>query len=89
MHDATRVVRAGLPPASQGEPFLPGPVFASTYHLAGAPASSPYTYGRYHNPTWDSSARARMLSQLPVFSPPTRRCVGSDTPASRKTRRTN
>lgn len=58
MHDATRVVRAGLPPASQGEPFLPGPVFASTYHLAGAPASSPYTYGRYHNPTWTLYERA-------------------------------
>jgi cystathionine gamma-lyase len=52
LHDATRVVRAGLPDASQGEPFHPGPVFAAPYHVAGDPASAPYTYGRFHNPTW-------------------------------------
>src|SRR5262249_36814868 len=58
MRDATRVVHAGLPEPSQGEPFLPGPVFAGTFHLAGEPASSPYTYGRYHNPTWTHFERA-------------------------------
>src|SRR5262249_39452524 len=52
MRDATRVVRAGLPPAAQGEPFLPGPTFAGAYHAAGEPAQSSYTYGRFHNPTW-------------------------------------
>jgi cystathionine gamma-lyase len=52
MHDATRVIRAGLPPASQGDPFLPGPTFANAYHLSGEPGSSQFTYGRYHNPTW-------------------------------------
>lgn len=52
MRDATRVVRAGLPPAAQGEPFLPGPAFAGAYHAAGDPAQAPYTYGRFHNPTW-------------------------------------
>ena len=52
MRDATRVVRAGLAPAAQGEPFLPGPTFAGAYHAAGDPALSPYTYGRFHNPTW-------------------------------------
>jgi cystathionine gamma-lyase len=52
MHDDTRVTRAGLLPASQGEAFLPGPVFASPYHAAGDPAKVPYTYGRFHNPTW-------------------------------------
>src|SRR5271169_4002310 len=52
LRDATRIVRAGLPPASQGEPFLPGPVFAAMYHFAGDPATSPFTYGRFHNPTW-------------------------------------
>jgi cystathionine gamma-lyase len=52
MHDATRAVHAGRPDPVQGEPFLPGPTFASTFHLAGDPASSPYSYGRYHNPTW-------------------------------------
>src|SRR5262249_10865521 len=51
MHDATRVVHAGLPKPGQGLPFLPGPVFAGPYHAAGDPATSPYTYGRYHNPT--------------------------------------
>jgi cystathionine gamma-lyase len=50
--DATRVIRAGLPKVSRGEPFLPGPTFAGTYHLAGDPATSAYAYGRYHNPTW-------------------------------------
>jgi cystathionine gamma-lyase len=58
MHDATRVVHAGLPEPSQGLPFLPGPVFAAAYHLAGDPASSPYTYGRYHNPSWTLFERA-------------------------------
>jgi cystathionine gamma-lyase len=52
MFDATRVVRAGLPPARQGEPFLPGPVFAAPYHLSGDPAGVPFTYGRFQNPTW-------------------------------------
>jgi cystathionine gamma-lyase len=52
MHDATRVVHAGLPKPAQGQPFLPGPVFAGTFHLAGDPASSDYKYGRYNNPTW-------------------------------------
>jgi cystathionine gamma-lyase len=49
---ATRALRAGLPGKRQGEPFLGGPQFAGTYHLAGDPASSLYTYGRFHNPTW-------------------------------------
>jgi cystathionine gamma-lyase len=58
MHDATRVIRAGRPEPSQGSPFLPGPVFAGPYHLAGDPATSAYTYGRYHNPTWTLFERA-------------------------------
>lgn len=49
---STRAVRAGLPAGSQGEPFLPGPVFAAPFHLVGDPAGSPYVYGRYGNPTW-------------------------------------
>jgi cystathionine gamma-lyase len=52
MRDGTRVIRAGLPGFAQGEPFLPGPTFAASYHLVGDPSSSPYSYGRYHNPTW-------------------------------------
>ncbi len=62
MRDATRVVRAGLPEPAQGEPFLPGPTFISTTHLAGDPASAPYSYGRYDNPTW--SAYERALAEL-------------------------
>ncbi len=58
MHDETRVVRAGHPPAAQGSPFLPGPVFAGPYHAAGDPASSPYTYGRFHNPTFTAYEEA-------------------------------
>ncbi len=73
VRDATRVLRAGLPAPSQGEPFLPGPAFVGPYHLSGDPASSAYTHGRYHNPTWtlyeqalgDSVTRqARNLSLL-------------------------
>ena len=62
MHDGTRVVRAGLPQAIQGEPFLPGPTFAGSYHLTGNPADSTYSYGRYHNPTWTYFEQA--LSEL-------------------------
>ncbi|HEV2581299.1 MAG TPA: cystathionine gamma-lyase [Ktedonobacteraceae bacterium] len=62
MHDATRVIRAGLHEAVQGAPFLPGPTFASAYHFAGEVETSPYTYGRYHNPTWTAFEQA--LSEL-------------------------
>jgi cystathionine gamma-lyase len=58
MRDGTRIVRAGLPEAEQGAPFLPGPTFAATYHAAGDPASIAYTYGRPHNPTWSQFEKA-------------------------------
>lgn len=58
MKNATRLVRAGLPETAQGQPFLPGPTFAGTYHLAGDPATSAYTYGRFHNPTWAAYEQA-------------------------------
>src|SRR5260221_4971074 len=58
MRDGTRVIRAGLPDFAQGEPFLPGPTFANPYHLAGDPSSSPYSYARYHNPTWTHFEKA-------------------------------
>jgi len=54
----TRVVHAGLPPAADGEPLLPGPVFASLFHLAGdipeggGADGGPLPYARYGNPTW-------------------------------------
>jgi cystathionine gamma-lyase len=53
VHDETRVVSAGVPAPGQGDPFLPGPVFAATYHLTGEPSSAPFAaYGRNYNPTW-------------------------------------
>jgi cystathionine gamma-lyase len=39
--------------AEQGDPLLPGPVFATGYHLSGDDlAVTPYGYARYANPTW-------------------------------------
>jgi len=58
MRDATRVILAGLPVPAQGEPFLPGPTFSGAYHFSGEPETSPYTYGRYHNPTWSRLEQA-------------------------------
>src|SRR5207237_10509953 len=54
MKIGTRVIRAGMRPRTQGEPFLGGVTFAGTYQAAGDPATSPFTYGRYHNPTWNA-----------------------------------
>ncbi len=51
-HDGTLVVHAGLPPQTAGTPYLPGPTFAAPYHTPGNPADSAFTYGRFHNPTW-------------------------------------
>jgi cystathionine gamma-lyase len=50
--DGTRVLRAGLPEPEQGEPFLPGPVFAAPFHITGDPYAGPPAYTRYGNPTW-------------------------------------
>lgn len=55
---STRVVRAGLPGPGQGEPFLPGPVFAAPFHFSGMPADSPAIYTRYGNPTWSNYEEA-------------------------------
>ena len=49
---STRVVRAGLPDPEQGEPFLPGPVFAAPFHVSGDPYAAPASYTRYGNPTF-------------------------------------
>jgi cystathionine gamma-lyase len=51
--DGTRCVHAGLPLPAPGQPFLPGPVLAATYHLdAAGPLPGVDTYGRMDNPTW-------------------------------------
>jgi cystathionine gamma-lyase len=49
--DGTRCVRAGLPAAVPGEPFLPGPVLASIYHLdpVAGPMPGVDGYGRPDN----------------------------------------
>lgn len=60
--DGTLVVHAGLPPKSNGTPYLPGPTFAAPFHASGDPASSAFTYGRFHNPTWSLYEQA--LEQL-------------------------
>lgn len=54
----TRAIHAGLPDPVQGEPFLPGPVFAAPYHLRGSADAAPYGYGRDQNPTWTHLERA-------------------------------
>jgi cystathionine gamma-lyase len=48
---STRAAHAGLPPAVQGDPFLPGPVLAAPFHLAGDPGGES-GYNRDGNPTW-------------------------------------
>ena len=60
--DSTRCIHAGVPPAVQGEPFLPGPTFAAPFHVMGDPATAPHMYGRYSNPTW--SAYEQALGEL-------------------------
>jgi cystathionine gamma-lyase len=60
--DGTVVVHAGLPPRIAGTPYLPGPTFAAPFHTPGDPAQSPFTYGRFHNPTWHLYEQA--LEQL-------------------------
>lgn len=62
MKIGTKVIRAGLAPAVQGEPILAGVIFAGTYHASGDTSDIPYTYGRYHNQTWTQFERA--LSEL-------------------------
>jgi cystathionine gamma-lyase len=52
VRDGTRIVRAGLPEAEQGTPFLPGPVFAGPFHLRGEVGTGDWVYTRYGNPTW-------------------------------------
>jgi cystathionine gamma-lyase len=50
---STRAVNAGLPEPAQGEPFLPGPVFAAPFHLQGPADATRFSYGRYTTPSWE------------------------------------
>ena len=63
--DGTRVVRAGLPEAEQGTPFLPGPVLAAPFHLRGDPGEADFAYTRYGNPSWKRYERA--LAELALI----------------------
>ena len=49
----TAALHAGLPVARNGEPFLPGPVFAAPFHMAGDVDPENDLYGRYAGPTAD------------------------------------
>jgi cystathionine gamma-lyase len=51
--DSTRAVRAGLPDPVPGQPFLPGPVLASTFPLdpTTGPVPGVDSYGRPDSPT--------------------------------------
>ena len=55
---STRAIHAGVPPAAQGRPLLPGPVLAAPFHLQGAADAAPYGYGRDANPSWTQLERA-------------------------------
>jgi cystathionine gamma-lyase len=57
--DGTRCVNAGLPAPAPGTPFLPGPVFASSFHLdAEHESAETYEYGRVTNPGWRALEQA-------------------------------
>ncbi|GAA4676686.1 cystathionine gamma-lyase [Phytohabitans rumicis] len=49
--DGTRCVHAGLPEPVPGQPFLPGPVFAATYHVDPVTGPARDGYGRPDNAT--------------------------------------
>ncbi len=51
---STAAIHAGLPAPADGEPYLPGPVFAAPYHFTGdAEGRRESFYGRDTNPTWE------------------------------------
>ncbi|HEY0459618.1 MAG TPA: cystathionine gamma-lyase [Pyrinomonadaceae bacterium] len=52
MKNGTKVIHAGGAKKEQGAAFSDGITFASNFFASGEPADIPYTYGRYHNPTW-------------------------------------
>jgi len=58
MKIGTKVIHAGLPQGGQGEPFRSGVTFAGPFHASGDPKAVPYTYGRYHNPTFTQYEKA-------------------------------
>ena len=61
-HQATRVVHSGMGKGNNGEPFMPGPVFASTFHLSGDTKGNNHQYARHHHPTWETLEKS--ISEL-------------------------
>jgi hypothetical protein len=43
MRIGTKVIHAGLAPATQGKPFSAGVTLAGIYHASGDTSASPYT----------------------------------------------
>jgi cystathionine gamma-lyase len=48
----TLILKAGYRPSGSAGPFVGGPQFSSVYTAPGDPSQHPFTYGRFHNPTW-------------------------------------
>jgi cystathionine gamma-lyase len=68
---ATRLVHAGLPEARQGEPYLPGPVFAAPLHYAGDWEGTAPFYAREAHPTierWEAALAALEGGEVVAFA---------------------
>ena len=78
----------GLPPARQGDPLFPSPVFGGLPLSGDTPEEGAPFYGRYSNPTWEGwesavgSSRAATSSHSPPAWPRSPPC--SDDSAGRR-----
>ena len=78
-------MRAGLPEPEQGEPFLPGPVFAAPFHLSGDPYAAPASLHALRQPDLGAlrggasagSRAPRRCCSRPGWRPPPRCCSRS------------
>lgn len=67
----TLCVHAGLPEAQNGEPFLPGPVFAAPLHVAGEVEHGSPFYARYAHPTvghWEAALAELEAGEAVAFA---------------------
>lgn len=67
----TLCVHAGLPEAENGEPFLPGPVFAGPLHVSGEVEHGSPFYARYAHPTighWEAALAELEGGETIVFA---------------------
>jgi cystathionine gamma-lyase len=65
MQKSSKTVRSRYTSANNGDPFAAPPVFAAPFHLSGDPSTAPYTYGRFHNPTWTALEEAIATLESP------------------------